>query len=100
MDKWFDTTAYASPAAYTFGTGSRTEPSLRNPGTFGWDTVMSRWQPIHERMRLQFRAEMYSILNHPNLSNPQASITSATFGQIPGKANNNRNIVMALRLEF
>ncbi len=99
MDKWFDTTAYTSPAAYSFGNGSRTEPNLRNPGTFGFDTVMSRWQPIHERMRLQFRAEWYNVLNHPNLGAPSTGITSSTFGQITAK-NGNRNIVMALRLEF
>jgi len=99
MDKWFDTTAYTSPAAYSFGNGWRTEPNLRNPGTFAFDTVMSRWQPIHERMRLQFRAEWYNVLNHPNLGAPSAGITSSTFGQITAK-NGNRNIVMALRLEF
>ena len=99
MDKWFDTTAYTNPAPYTFGTGSRTEPNLRNPGTFSFDSVMSRWQPIRERMRLQFRAEWYNILNHPNLGAPSASITSSTFGQITSKTGN-RNIVMALRLEF
>jgi hypothetical protein len=99
MAQWFDTTAFASAAPYTFGTGSRTEPNLRNPGTIGWDTVMSRWQPIKERMRLQFRAEMYNMLNHPNLGAPSASITSSTFGKITSKSGN-RTMTMALRLEF
>jgi len=99
MSQWFDTTAFTSAAPYTFGTGSRTEPNLRNPGTIGWDTVMSRWQPIKERMRLQFRAEFYNMLNHPNLGAPSASVTSATFGRITAK-NGNRTMTMALRLEF
>ena len=99
MNQWFDTTAYASPAAYSFGNGSRTEPNLRNPGTISFDSVMSRWQPIKERMRLQFRAELYNLLNHPNLGAPSASITSATYGQITSK-NGNRTVTMALRLEF
>ncbi len=99
MNQWFDTTAYVSPAAYSFGSGSRTEPDLRNPGTISFDSVMSRWQPIHERMRLQFRAEMYNILNHPNLGAPSASITSSTYGQIASKSGN-RTVTMALRLEF
>ncbi len=46
MAQWFDTTAYTSPAPYTFGNASRTEPDLRNPGTIAWDSGMSRWQPI------------------------------------------------------
>lgn len=99
MAQWFDTTAYTSPSPYTFGNGSRTEPNLRNPGTIGWDTVMSRWQPIKERMRLQFRAEFYNMLNHPNLGSPSASITSSTFGRITSKSGN-RTVTMALRLEF
>lgn len=101
MSKWFDTTAFINPGPYSFGNGSRTEPSLRNPGTFSFDTVMSRWQPIREGMRLQFRAELYNMLNHPNLSPNAATymITSSTFGQITAKTGN-RTVVLALRLQF
>jgi hypothetical protein len=99
MSKWFDTTSFANPAQYSFGSDSRTQPDLRNPGTISFDTVMSRWQPIRERMRLQFRAEMYNFFNHPNLSAPSTSITSSTFGQITTKSGN-RTMTMALRLEF
>jgi hypothetical protein len=76
MNKWFDTTAFANPAQYSLGSDSRTEPDLRNPGTIGFDSVMSRWQPIHDRMRLQFQAELYNFLNHPNLGSPSTGITS------------------------
>lgn len=99
MDRWFDTTAYANPGPYSFGSGSRTEPNLRNPGSFSFDSILSRWQPIKERMRLQYRAEFYNILNHPNLGAPSAGITSSTFGVISSK-NGNRTMIMALRLEF
>lgn len=99
MNEYFNTAAFTNPAAYSFGSDSRTEPNLRNPGTISWDTVMSRWQPIHERMRVQFRAEIYNILNHPNLGSPSASTTSSTFGEILTKSGN-RTITMALRLEF
>ncbi len=99
MDHWFDTTAYVNPGPYAFGSGSRTEPNLRNPGAFSFDSVLSRWQPIRERVRLQYRAEFYNILNHPNLGSPSASITSSTFGVISSKSGN-RTMIMALRLEF
>jgi hypothetical protein len=99
MNQWFNTAAFTNPQQYSFGNDSRTEPNLRNPGSFGWDTSMSRWQPIRERMRLQFRADMYDWLNHPNLGSPSASITSSTFGRITSKSGN-RTITMALRLEF
>jgi hypothetical protein len=99
MAEWFKTAAFVNPAAYSFGTDSRTEPSWRNPGTFNWDMAMSRWQPIRERMRVQFRADIYNILNHPNLGAPTASVTSSTFGEILTKSGN-RTMTMSLRLEF
>ena len=99
MTEWFNTAAFTNPAAYSFGTDSRTEPNLRNPGTINFDSALSRWQPIHERMRMQFRADMYNILNHPNLGAPTASVTSSTFGEILTKSGN-RTITMSLRLEF
>jgi hypothetical protein len=99
MNRWFDTKAFTSPGPYSFGNGSRTEPSLRNPGTFGFDAVASRWQPITEQVRLQFRAEFYNILNHPNLGAPATGITSSTFGVITTKSGN-RTMVMGLRLAF
>ena len=99
MDRWFDTTAYTNAGPYSFGSGSRTEPNLRNPGTFAFDAVLSRWQPIKERARLQFRAEMYNLMNHPNLGAPSTNVTSSTYGMITAK-NGNRTMVMGLRLEF
>jgi hypothetical protein len=66
---------------------------------FTFDSVLSRWQPIKERLRLQYRAEFYNMLNHPNLGAPAAAINSSTFGLINTKAGN-RTMVMALRLEF
>ena len=99
MDKWFDTTAYLNPGPYSFGSGSRTEPNLRNPSAFSFDSVLSRWQPIRERLRLQYRAEFYNILNHPNLGGPSAGTTSSTFGVITSKSGN-RTMIMGLRLEF
>jgi hypothetical protein len=99
MNRWFDTTAFVNPGPYSFGNSSRTEPNLRNPGTFAFDAVMSRWQPIRERVRLQFRAEFYNLMNHPNLGAPTTSINSSTYGMITTKSGN-RTMVMGLRLEF
>jgi hypothetical protein len=50
-------------------------------------------------MRLQYRAEFYNILNHPNLGGPSTGTTSSTFGVITSKSGN-RTMIMALRLEF
>jgi hypothetical protein len=50
-------------------------------------------------MRLQFRAEFYNLMNHPNLGAPATGITASNFGVINTKTGN-RTMVMGLRLEF
>jgi hypothetical protein len=50
-------------------------------------------------MRLQFRAEIYNMLNHQNLGGPSTGTTSSTYGMITSKSGN-RTMVMALRREF
>jgi hypothetical protein len=37
--------------------------------------------PIHENTRLQFRAESFNLLNHPNFGYVDPYLTDATFGQ-------------------
>jgi hypothetical protein len=99
IDKWFDTTAFAAAPLYSFGTDSRTEPNLRNPGIFNLDVGFSRYQPITERIRLQFRAEMFNSTNKVNFGAPQGTITAANFGQITTAANG-RVVQLGLRLSF
>jgi hypothetical protein len=55
-------------------------------------------------MRLQFRAEVFNILNTPQFNNPNASIGSSTAGTITGAGNpplfqrTSREIQLALKL--
>jgi hypothetical protein len=98
-DHWFDTTAFEVTPLYSMGNDSRTEPNLRNPGLINLDALLSRSQPIGERMSLQFRAEFYNATNHTNLNGPQTSVTATNFGQITAAANG-RSSQLALRLSF
>ena len=62
--------------------------------------------PINERMNLQFRTEVFNILNHANFRVPDATIfsgnnISGNAGRITETlADNERQIQFALRLEF
>jgi hypothetical protein len=99
IDRWFDTTAFTSAPLYSLGNDSRTEPNLRNPGIFNLDLGLSRYQPITERVKLQFRAEMFNSTNKVNFSAPQGSVTATNFGQITAAAGG-RAVQLALRLTY
>ena len=78
---------------------SRTEPNLRNPGIFNVDLGLSRYQPITERIKLQFRAEMFNSMNRVNFNAPQGSVTATNFGQITAAAGG-RAVQLGLRLTY
>jgi hypothetical protein len=56
--------------------------ALRGFGATQWDFAVHRDFPIHESFTLQFRAEMFNVLNHPNFAPPPGDISSprAPFG--------------------
>jgi hypothetical protein len=77
------------------------------PSAFNWDFSLFKNFVITERHQVQFRAEMFNILNTPQFSNPGSTTSSAaTFGQslttIPavGGFGSNRQIQFALRYAF
>lgn len=43
---------------------------LRGFGMFQWDLGIHREFALHERWKLQFRAELFNIINHPNFAPP------------------------------
>jgi hypothetical protein len=55
--------------------------SMRGPSFFQWDFSLMKNFSITENSRLQFRADIFNILNHPNFANPDGGIcTSVTYG--------------------
>jgi hypothetical protein len=53
---------------------------LRGFGATQWDFAVHRNFPIHESFQLEFRAEMFNVLNHPNFGPPSGSFGSGGFG--------------------
>ena len=54
--------------------------ALRGFGATQWDFAVHRDFPIHESVKLQFRAEMFNVLNHPNFGQPVGTLLSPSFG--------------------
>lgn len=96
----FDTTAFAEPALYTFGSCS-VSPGPRTRGLANFDISFFKEFPISEAKRLQFRAEFFNIFNHTQFG-PPGNLTVGTpgFGAITSLAVPPREIQFALKLYF
>jgi len=54
--------------------------ALRGFGAWQWDFAVHRDFPIVDALKLQFRAELFNVLNHPNFGPPSATLGYSTFG--------------------
>lgn len=94
----FESSVVANPSLATYGTLGRN--AFRSPGRTNLDLALYKTTDvIGEKLKLQFRAEFFNLLNHAQFQFPNNSITSGTFGQIT-TTEDPRIIQFALRLEF
>ena len=77
----FNSAAYAVPPGYngTWGNdpGAVGRNDLRGPAFFQWDFSGMKNFGITEKTRLQFRADLFNLLNHPNFANPDGGVCLA-----------------------
>ncbi len=65
---WFDPAIFTLPAPGTFGNAGRNimcGPALKN-----LDFSLTKQTKLTEEVKLQFRAEFFNLLNHPNFDSP------------------------------
>jgi hypothetical protein len=99
-DRWFDTSQFSAPAAYTFGNTPRTFGGTRNDGTRQVDISFHKNTVIREQLKLQFRAEAFNLTNTPRFSTPNTAFGNPLFGVVNSQANQSRIIQLALKLLF
>lgn len=107
INHWFNTTAFV--------TNSKLQPQdqlitpnnylgylafVRGDGQEEWDLSVFKQFPLTERAHLQFRAECYNCLNHPNLNTPSTKVTSGGFGTVTGEDGLSREFQFALAVLF
>jgi len=90
--------AFAVPQLYTYGNAGRN--LLHGPGLFTIDYSVFKNFPLWERVGIQFRAEFFNLLNHPNFANPASTFNTGTFGSITATRIENRDIQFGLKLYF
>jgi hypothetical protein len=95
---WFNPAAFAAPAAGTFGNAPRDD--IYNPGQSEWDLALFKNFRTGGTTQVQFRAEVFNLLNHPNLNGAQFDPTNSAFGRVTGKDDSRRDIQLSLRFQF
>jgi hypothetical protein len=96
--EWFNTSAFAIPATYTYGNSGRN--ILRGPAFWNLDASLFRKFPFTENKSLEFRAEAFNLANTVILGSPGSDISAPNFGVITGTQNASRIIQFGAKLRF
>jgi hypothetical protein len=100
ISRYFDITAFASPAAGTFGNAGRAVGF--GPGYIGLDGSVHKEWKLREKYNLQFRTDFYNFPNRPNFANPNGIQGQADFGRITSilSGSTGRLLQMSMRFQF
>jgi hypothetical protein len=97
VSRWFDTTAFAAPAQFTFGNSPRSV--LRGAPLITTDLTMEKSFQLTEGLRFDMRGEFYNLLNHANFNLPGLTYGAADFGVITS-AKPARTVQLSAKLAF
>ena len=97
VDKFLNPVAFELPAFGTFGNSGMS--SIAGPGTWQFDTAISRTFQLRETQRLEVRAEAFNVTNSFQMNNPNTNFSSNTFGQVT-TAKDPRIMQFALKYVF
>jgi len=101
IHQWFNTGAFAQPAAFTFGNEGRN--ILRGPVLTGIDFSFGKnfaFPVFNERANLQLRFDATNILNHPSFANPNNQIGTPNAGIITSTTVGGRSLQLGARFSF
>jgi carboxypeptidase family protein len=106
LTAWFNPCAFAQTQDGQLGNSPRAP--ISGPRFVNSDLSLIKHFPIRESMRLDFRAEFFNLLNHPqfylqggsSVSGMQDISEANSFGVVNGTVNNPRLIQFAVKLMF
>jgi hypothetical protein len=96
-DRWFDTTAFALPAPFTFGSAPRN--SVIGPGFANVDVAFAKSWAVRGSSELELRWEVFNFFNRANFDLPNRIFGTPNFGRI-FSAKNPREMQLGVRLAF
>jgi hypothetical protein len=99
LAEWFDTSVFSVPTPGTYGDLGRN--ALIGPGMNSTNVALVKNLPFthRESMRLQFRAEAFSVFNTPIFKNPTNTM-GGSLGKITSTSGGDRHLQFAMKLFF
>jgi hypothetical protein len=89
-----------NPAAFAYPSGTEQGDAPRNFvrgfGTNQVNLAVRRDFPVYDRLTLDFRAEAFNVLNHPNFGYVDSFLGDATFGQATQMLNQSLSTMSSL----
>ena len=101
-NQWFNPAAFLAPPNNSGFYGNLGRDTLVGPGAAAWDFSLLKETSIREKLRLQFRAEVFNLLNRANFNTPNAVVftpagVSPTAGVITSTSTTSRQIQFGLK---
>jgi len=107
--QWFNPDAFIAPPSTIGFYGNLGRDTYIGPGLATWDFSVMKNTQIRERLNLQFRAEMFNLLNRANFNTPNLIVftppsmtnlsgISGTAGAITSTSTTSRQVQFALKL--
>lgn len=96
-ERWFDTSAFALQAPFSFGNAPRN--SVIGPGFANMDLAVAKTWTVARSRRLELRWEVFNVLNRTNFDLPSRIFGTENFGRI-FSAKNPREMQFAVKVSF
>jgi hypothetical protein len=102
-EQWFNPNAFLAPPVNSGFYGDLGRDTFIGPGLATWDFSALKDTSIHERLTLQFRAEIFNLLNRANFNTPNLIVftpsgVSGTAGAITSTSTTSRQVQFGLKL--
>jgi hypothetical protein len=101
--QWFNPKAFLAPPPNSGFYGNLGRDTLIGPGLAAWDFSVLKETRIRERLSLQFRAEIFNLLDRANFNTPNLIVftptgVSGTAGAITSTSTTARQVQFGLKL--
>jgi len=100
LKEWFNTSCFTAPGTFANGDEPRVDPVLRWGGVNNFDLSFSKVTQLTERLKLDFRAEIFNIFNRVQFGVPGEAYGTSSFGVMTGQFNQPRIVQFGQRLSY